>query len=213
MTTWNPSDLTANITLSSGNLTATCTAAADNGVRATPSKTSGKYYVEFITGPTFAGGDTGVGIATSTANLGTIGLTASGGLCTFVSGSVYFNGTNQGISMGPIGGGTNVGLAVDLVNSTAWFRVNGGNWNASGTANPATNTGGINIAALFPFNAVFLVFCSNSNGSSVSLGLSSFVYAPPSGFPPWDPVTIQFQFVAFSAPNATSWRKIDIVAY
>ena len=183
--TWNPADKTAAITLSSANRTATCTAAADNGVRSIVSKAGGKVYAEFLAGATFAGGDTGVGIATSSANLSTIGLTASGGFCTFVSGSVYFNGSNTGISMGAIGGGTNVGIALDLTNSTAWFRVNGGNWNANATFNPSTNTGGVSVVTLFPSSAAFLVFCSNNNGSSCIIKAATFTYAIPAGFTAW----------------------------
>lgn len=45
--TWNPSDKSANVTLSNGNLTATITAnTAFYGARATIGKSSGKWYWE-----------------------------------------------------------------------------------------------------------------------------------------------------------------------
>jgi hypothetical protein len=78
-------------------------------------------------------------------------------------------------------------MAVDFGNKTGWFTTDGtggGNWNGSPTANPATNTGGIDISAVFPASAAFLVYTSNASGSSASIN-STFVYSVPSGFSPW----------------------------
>jgi hypothetical protein len=80
-----------------------------------------------------------------------------------------------------------LGIAVDRTqsNDTFWFRVNGGNWNNSGSADPATNTGGItgygNLtgrAALYPSvktEASVSTFTLNA-------GKSAWAYTPPSGF-------------------------------
>lgn len=46
--TWNPSDKSANITLSSGNLIATATAVAWKSVRSTLGKSTGKWYRECV---------------------------------------------------------------------------------------------------------------------------------------------------------------------
>src|SRR5262245_9189902 len=46
VTTWNPSDKTANITLSNGNLTAQNTDGTNSAARGTTSKSSGKHYFE-----------------------------------------------------------------------------------------------------------------------------------------------------------------------
>src|SRR5262245_53474608 len=76
--TWNPSDKSANMTLSNGNLTAQCSVTGDTGVRGTSSATTGKLYFEVTTDQTGIanGGDTGIGIGASTANLNTVGANA-----------------------------------------------------------------------------------------------------------------------------------------
>ena len=188
-TTWNPADKSVNITLSNGNLTATNGATAgDNGVRSVTSKSTGKYYVEFTITGVLGGPDTGIGIATSSAAL-TIGATSTGGLiCYAGTGNIYFNGSFTSISTG---GSTGIGtvwcMAIDLANSKGWFRINGGNWNGSGTDNPATNTGGINIATLFPTNAAYAFFCANANAAGVTanFGGTAFSFTVPSGFTAW----------------------------
>src|SRR5262245_47172505 len=92
--TWNPSDKSANVALSNGNLTAQGTTTADGGVRSTTSRSSGKYYFEIVWSSNAGGGDTGCGIATSGANLGSIGVSAVNACLVFVSGNIYFNGSN-----------------------------------------------------------------------------------------------------------------------
>jgi hypothetical protein len=44
--------------------------------------------------------------------------------------------------------GSVVDVAVDLGGAVIWFRVSGGNWNNSGTANPATGTGGVSLSTM-----------------------------------------------------------------
>jgi hypothetical protein len=186
-TTWSPSDKSANIALSNSNLTATTTSATLCAVRSTSSHTSGKWYVEFTTGDQ-AGTDTGVGLATSSANLSTIGSVAAGGFISFGdTGTIYFNGSATGLTTGFIGSNTIVCMAIDLVNSKGWFRETNHNWNNNPAANPATNTNGIDISALFPSNAAFLVYCSNTSGSAttINVGGSLFTYTAPSGFSAW----------------------------
>jgi hypothetical protein len=91
-------------------------------------------------------------------------------------------------------------MAIDLVNSKGWFRINGGNWDGSGTDNPATNTGGINIATLFPTNAAYALFCANNNAAGVAanFGTSAFSFTVPSGFSAWGAADVP----AFAVPTA-----------
>jgi phage gp46-like protein len=184
--TWSTTDISSGITLSNANLTATSGSTADKGVRSTTSRSTGKYYVEF-TNTSWAGADTGAGIATSSATLAAIGLAGAGGFVTFTSGAIYFNGSNTGINTGFSNSATTVCMAVDLGNMRGWFRTANNNWNNSGTANPATNTGGIDISALFATNPAFLLFCSNGSGANatINLGGSAFTYTAPAGFTAW----------------------------
>jgi hypothetical protein len=103
--------------------------------------------------------------------------------------------TNGAISEWSTGAGTVatwttgdvLGIAVDRTqsNDTFYFRVNGGNWNNSGSADPATNTGGItgfgnltSRAALYPS-----VKTEASNSTYVlNAGRTAFANAAPSGF-------------------------------
>jgi hypothetical protein len=217
--TWSPSDKTAGITLSGGNLTATDTTTGNQAVRSVTSNGAGKIYVEW-TANTWNGISSYVGIATASAILNNIAFDRNNSFLIQrgTGGFIWFNGSQP--SGLPAGGGFATGniarMAIDLVNKTGWFTTDGtggGNWNGSPTANPATNTGGIDISALFPINAALLVFATNNNGDAVTIN-SPLVYAAPFGFGTWDvPITTTVQYVAFSAPNATTWRKIDVVAY
>jgi hypothetical protein len=191
VTTWNPSDKSANIILSGGNLTAGSSSGLDGAVRSTLSQPSGKkFYFEITWAIGSFGGDTGCGIATGSASLG-MGATSTGALLAYCGSpvTIWFNGSSTGVSIGAVSTSSVVCFAIDLVNSRAWARVNGGNWNGSGTANPATNTGGINIAALFPTNVAFAVMTSNNNVNpmaTVNFGASGFAQTPPSGFAAWN---------------------------
>ena len=65
--TWNPDDKNANITLSNGDLTATAVGTSHKSIRATESKSSGKWYWEY----TITVGGTqyhGIGLSTAALN-------------------------------------------------------------------------------------------------------------------------------------------------
>jgi hypothetical protein len=191
MTTWNPSDKSSNITLTNANLRANPTTTADGGVRSTTSQTSGaKFYFE-VTGNGTGGTNTGCGITTSASALGSIGSAAASSALVFQnSGNIWINGSNTSVSVGAIGTGT-VSFAIDLANARLWIRRSGGNWNNSGTANPATNTGGLSISALFPTNPAFAVATFNTSTAfnyTVNFGASAFAFAVPIGFSAWDPI-------------------------
>src|SRR5262245_1816518 len=185
-TTWNPSDKSANITLTSGNLTVSNSTGPDGGVRSTTSKTTGKVYFEYTT-TNLSGGNTGFGLATSSANLAVIGSVGAGGLMIFASGAIYFNGSGSGLNIGSPG--NNVAFAIDVPNKLFWARgqSGAGNWNGSGTANPATGAGGLDISALFSTNAVFACVAENSTAANISanFGATSFIQSMPSGFTAW----------------------------
>lgn len=188
-TTWDPATVTA-VTLSGGNLIATNTGtkSADQGahVAAADGKTTGKYYFEatFIT--ITGGANLGVGIGTTTSTYSGIGGNAVTGDNGYRSGAIYANGSNTGISVGAYSNGQIAGVAVDLDNRKIWFRhAPSGNWNNSGTANPATNSGGITIPAgtMVPF----VTFGGNPGGAANNVvagnfGASAFSGAVPSSF-------------------------------
>lgn len=174
-TTWNPSDLVSE-TLSNGNLTAVTSAAG--GVRSIFSASAGKWYWE----ATFGGASApGIGFANSSAALGTVWATPTNAAIA-KNGSIYVNNVLQsgGVS---IATSSTICVALDLVNQRVWWR-NGaaGQWNGSGTANPATNVGGISLSVLG--TPLFALVASNATGSTwtANFGASAFVGAVPSGF-------------------------------
>jgi hypothetical protein len=181
-TTWNPSDKSANMTLSNSDLTAVSGAASGGlgGVRAVTGRSSGKYYFEVTTTTITA---SYVGLAKSTNTLfgnsnNAVGVNASG--------SVFVNGTINGtVSLPGLGGGAIVGIAVDLTSNLIWFRVGAsGSWNAvSGSANnPATATGGVSIAAIAGTLFPWFTTANTSENVTANFGATAFNGAVPSGF-------------------------------
>lgn len=176
-TTWNPSDRTAT-TLSNGNLSTQAT--ASGGVRSVFSVSSGKWYWEM----TYTGGASGgFGVANASAVLSTAWTTPTNAAVAY-NGSTYVNNVSQagaGITISTIG--TVVGVALDMGAKLIWFRSGAaGNWNNSGTANPATGTGGLNITVLGSPLYALVVQNSTSFQSTTDFGATAFVGTPPSGF-------------------------------
>jgi uncharacterized protein (TIGR02217 family) len=210
-TTWNPSDL-LNVTLSGGNLVATPT--GQGLVRSVDSLASGKFYFEIAMAGANAGGCV-LGMATAAGNLSTLVLTGVASAILNGQGTVNVNGTNLGGGLlGPSVSGTPFCIAVDLGAKLIWFR-NGasGNWNGSGTANPATGVGGFSIASLVN-PGLGLFACCGATGVNVAMtanfGGSAFTGAVPSGFtsgftsglgPPTSTLVTQAAVEHFIAPN------------
>jgi hypothetical protein len=187
-TTWSPSDKTTPVVLGSGNLRVTTGGSSTNGgVRSTTSVPSGKAYLEY-TCTNLTGGNTGAGIATSSANLATMGGSVANACLIYFGGEIYFNGVDTGKNVGAVGAGSTLCFAIDATGSLLWARLNGGSWNGSGTADPATGVGGINIAALFPTNRVFSALSVNGANVDVTAnyGGSAFAQTVPSGFAAWN---------------------------
>lgn len=177
-TTWNPSDRTAT-TLSNGNLSTQATAAG--GVRSVFSASTGKWYWEVL----FVGGSGGAfGIANASAVLSTAWTTPTNAALAY-NGATYVNNVVQsGAGIAITGAGQTVGIALDLTALRIWFRnvTTAGNWNNSGTANPATNTGGLNITVLGTPLFAMVVTNATTLQTTADFGATAFVGAVPSGF-------------------------------
>jgi hypothetical protein len=183
--TWNPNDLLA-ITLSGGNLIATLS--TTGGVRAYCSVNTGKVYWECTVG-TWANNNTGVGLALSSAALNTVATSTLGAALVYRTGSIFINNVNTGSSLGTRASGNIIGIAVDFDAKLIWLRVApAGTWNGSGTADPATGTGGLSLSSLtqpfFPLFAGVLV----NEACTANFGASAFSGSVPSGFYPGIPL-------------------------
>jgi hypothetical protein len=181
-TTWNPSDKTAGMTLSGGNLTATGAGSGDC-VRAIASASSGKKYWE-ITAGSPAVGDVIAGILNSSISVVGNYVVGFGS----ETAGVYFNSQIRvnGANVGSITDGFSVNsvisIALDLDNAKIWFRVDGSDWNNDVIANqnPATNTGGADISAVdLPVHAAISIE-SNTTYMTANFGATAYAYAPPS---------------------------------
>lgn len=181
----------ANVTLSGGNLvvTNTGTTSADQGahVASASGKSSGKYYFETTITSFLAGANVAVGVGTPASTYTNMGNTATSGTTVRIgTGDILYNGGSSGSSLGVRATGQVIGIAVNLDTTFGlWFRAApSGLWNGSGTANPATNVGGINkpTGILVPFNVFGGAGGVANNVLTTNFGATAFTGAVPSGF-------------------------------
>lgn len=182
-TTWDPGQHTAGLTLTNGNLTANASGAGGSNVRTTTSLASGVRVIRFV----WALASRGVGIAISSWSaistaffLGdgseSVGYQAATGQIR-VNGSVLATVATAAV-------GDLIDVAFDATNKVIWVRVNGGNWNNNGAANPATNTGGISLATFVGSAPYFAAASLNNSGCTVTL--QTYGVGLPSGLNMWD---------------------------
>lgn len=210
-TTFDPNNKQG-VTLSGGNLIATNSSAADNGVKGVSLKTSGKLYFEMAFSA-LTGADSGGGVCGTGANFASLGADASRGALQFKNGAIYVNGVTN-VNGGSISGQT-LCVAVDLTNNKIWFRVNGGNWNNDviGNQNPATNTGGKDISAITGNGLLILAsVTAASETCTLNAGASAFAQTAPSGFSGWDNVTAESGVTDYGNTGGAGDRTASIPA-
>jgi hypothetical protein len=173
-----------NITLSGSDLTVTRSGAAPTSARSKDAKGAGKYYLEFVPNLWAGSGDC-VGFAnalTTTADIVTLGT--NGAYLYRSGGEIWVNGAASGTSLGTVATGERIDAAIDITQRLVWFRKAGGNWNNSGSANPASGVGGIS------FNERGMTPCVGLGGSgsltthnvTANFGNSAFIGVVPDGF-------------------------------
>jgi hypothetical protein len=127
-----------------------------------------------------ASNDAGVGICNASmgfADGAYIGSTTNG-ISWYCGGDVYYNGSAV-ISIGAWNASVVLCIAMDGGNKI-WWRNGAGNWNNSGTDNPATNTGGRDVSGM---GDVYPTFCvRNAGAMTANFGATAFTHTPPSGF-------------------------------
>lgn len=187
-TTYNPADQNAAVTLSGGNLIATGNSGSNGGVRGTTSHATGKVMLSY-TNVNLSGNSldyVGVGIAADTLGL------ASGAQIQviLIDSGTAFTGDGSGASTFPdfatLPTNCTVDLCLDLGAQLFWFRINGGNWNGSPTADPATGTLGHAIRA----PGTFLPYVRVTTATSTAT-LNPTPASPPVGFTAWDVVVLK----------------------
>lgn len=182
---WNTEDASPSITVTNELRNAQSTAAGNHFIRANKVRATGKWYFE-VSMVTVVGGNTGAGLANALADAATLaGGDAGEGFIQFRSGNVYYNGASQ-FTNGNMGAGGLLQVAYDADAHLAWVRFQSGNWNGSGTANPGTGAGGVDVSAideggLFPV----LIFGTANDSAIGAFAVGDLVNAPPSGFLAW----------------------------
>lgn len=99
------------------------------------------------------------------------------------SGGVYINGSGTPVAtLATYTSGDIIDVAVNLDARLVWFRKNGGNWNGSGTANPATGVEGLDISAVTGNIYPSAILYSINSQVTANFGGSAYTHAAPSGF-------------------------------
>ena len=183
-TTLNQSDKSGTVALSNGNLTAAFSGTnVFAGVRAVNSASSGKYYFEAKADIKSSFMMAGLAKSTHTFSSGA-GLDANLSVAYWATAGVYLNNTDI-LPIPAASQGDVICIAVDLDARKLWVRINGGNWNNSGTANPATDVGSMNISSLTGALYPLAGFYTNGNQWTFNFGASAYTYSKPSGFSDW----------------------------
>lgn len=185
--TLNPSDKSANITLSSGNLTATQT--TTGMVRANAAITcAGRFYFEVTVNSAIVISSPAIGLVNATTATTAYPGSDNNGVGYKPNGQIFSNGANfnstDGVSMATYGAGDVVCVAVDGPRKAIWFRVNGGNWNNTTNASPLTGMIGIPFPAtsgnvLMP---AWGTSATDADSVTFNFGATTYAQTPPAGF-------------------------------
>jgi hypothetical protein len=183
---WNAADKASNITISgTGDLIATKTGSSGHGSVRTIGATTQPFYFEFTQGTVAYIFGPGVGVTgyngTLTSDPGSDAtiITARPGGWIIQSGSVG--------SCPTWSAGDTIAVAVNPITRKIWLKniTTGGDWNSSGSNDPAAGTGGTNIGTgiYFPYYATFgSIDTLSGEGVTANFGATSYAGTPPSGF-------------------------------
>lgn len=191
---WDSGGKSGNITLSPGNLIATCGDASNNGVRATQPKSTGKWYAEVVLGTGFDGSHNGyLGLVdTVNSSWGFWVPGTSNGSVVDTFGYGLFTGSTGYFTTGSFATNTPLqpaftdsqiwAIAVDFDAGKVWLSQNN-SWTAfKASSDPAT---GANHILAFTANTACHV-AAGMNNSGVFFTLPTTLnFTPPSGFTAW----------------------------
>lgn len=176
--TLNPSDKSADLTLSGGNLIATASGSGYDSVRATQAITSGKWYWEFKY-TTVSSADAMWGVANGSLSLNNyVGLDANGWGNYMPTGNKLYNGGNTAYGTAQVVNDVLM-VALDMDNGEIYFGKNG-TWFNSG--NPATRTNPAFTGLTGTLYPCFSLTAPNVTVGSANFGASAMGYTAPSGF-------------------------------
>ena len=181
-TTWSTSDYSGSAAFSNGDLTVTNSGGGEARGRATLSRSTGKYHFEGVCDT--GGNPVGLGLSLSSFSAyfgdGTTSVGYYG-----QNGEVSFNSTALA-TISTYTTGDVIAVEVDLDNDLIWFAKNAGDWNGSGTADPATGTGGLSYAAMSA-GSLYPTWYMGAASAAYTLRVTSaaFTRSVSSGFSEW----------------------------
>lgn len=187
---WDPLTCSTIVTLSGGNLTAADNATSNGGCYSNSTATTGKFYYEALVNANDQVLYSVIGVALRDVDTEHM-YAAAHGIGVAGGGEIILNGANN-TALGATTVGQTVCLAIDLGAKLFWARINGGNWNASSTANPATGVGGIDISSVFNGTVASPMMSASSSGAGVgstsftaNFGATAYSFTAPAGFSNW----------------------------
>jgi hypothetical protein len=167
VTTWNGSDKGGDITLSNGDLTATWSGGAYDGVRSTTTKSAGYWYWEVTLNATAS---VGIGLANLTENVddATVGTTTANAIAYYSTGVIQFNNVNVQTSLATATTNDVIGVLYNVDADTLQFYKNGA---ALGT-----------LISSLPSGVLYAYLSGNSTAPVVTanFGATSFSNPPSS---------------------------------
>ena len=182
--TWNPADKSVDVTLSNGDLTATNGGSTWRGVRATGSKSSGKWYCEFTIDTLYDAGGFRLGLATALETLSGLGGSSNG--YGYVGDGDKIHANSKVLYGSSYAVNDIISMAFDLDNGKIWWAKNGV-WQASGDPAAGTNEAYSGLSGTF-FPQV--TFWGNLHAVTANFGASAFSHTVPSGFTALDDTEI-----------------------
>lgn len=185
-----PAFSAGNYTLSSNGLTFTTNTHGDAQLYNDSPQSAGSYYfeIDIVNGGSYNASLAGV---CNAALVGNTELVTNGNHACVIdvnNGNVYLNGT-EAISFGAFPGGAGVVSICVALPNLIWFALNGGNWNNSSTANPATGVGGISLTSITPPFNIVVDLAENGGQAIANFGQTSYAYPSliPELFSNWPP--------------------------
>jgi len=194
--TWSPFDLSQYLVLSNSDRTVKWTGTGFNwaSVRSFIGKSTGKWYWELVvddnsytqiglcTYDFFDAGGTG---GQTAALLGQSTLVCGAGHGT-TNGNLYINNV-QKTTQPSWANGNVLEFALDADAKLFWYRIAGNSWNGSGTANPATGVGGVDISSIgaapyYPVVQIFADFGADLGQFTSRFADAELGGSKPSGF-------------------------------
>lgn len=197
--TWNPSDKTAGLTLSNGDLKATKTTALSyENVRATVGYNSGKYYWELTVGDPSStiSQDWYLGVRDVSESISTVGIA----------------GLSAGYRPNPSNGSV-ARIAVDFDNSKIWVALDAGAW-LNGGGDPETGTdptgtipgGGTDWRPWYGTDNM----PSSLDSYTTANFVGPFVYSVPIGFDPFEPAAFSVTSISPEVGSTSGGTPVTI---